>query len=104
VTWTTKIGPGPDFKVNEKWLDRVSTVLDQITSRGFHAIVNVHHDSWQWFDFTAGGANVKEIEDKFYKLWFQIGTKLACKSSLVAFEPINEAKGTTKEHADVLNR
>jgi endoglucanase len=79
-------------------------VLDQITSRGFHVIVNVHHDSWQWFDFTAGGANVKEIEDKFYRLWFQIGTKLACKSSLVSFEPINEAKGSTKADADVLNR
>lgn len=30
------------------------------------------------------------IEEKFYRLWYQIGTKLACKSSLVAFEPINE--------------
>jgi endoglucanase len=106
VTWTTKIGPGPSYTVDAKWLTRVSTVLDQITARNLSAIVNVHHDSWEWFDFTTNmsAANIKAIEDKFYALWFQIGTKLACKSSLVAFEPINEPKGTTKEHADMLNK
>jgi endoglucanase len=67
-------------------------------------LVNVHHDSWEWFDFSAPGANVQELEKKFSKLWKQIATKLACKSSMVAFEPINEAKGSTKEHADIMNR
>ncbi|KAF2436408.1 endoglucanase B [Tothia fuscella] len=104
VTWTTKIGPPPTYTVNSTWLERVSTVLDQITSRGFYAIVNVHHDSLEWFDFTAPGADVKAIEEKFYRLWYQIGEKLGCKSNLVAFEPINEPKGTTMEHADVMNR
>lgn len=47
-------------------------------------------DSWIWADVTASGANITMIEDKFYRLWYQIGTKLACKSSLVAFESINE--------------
>jgi endoglucanase len=79
-------------------------VLDQITSRGLYAIVNVHHDSWEWFDFSAPGANVPQIEAKFAALWRQIGAKLACTSSLVAFEPINEPKGSTREHAEVLNR
>jgi endoglucanase len=104
VTWTTKIGPAPAYTVDAKWLDRVATVLDQITSRGLYAIVNVHHDSWEWFDFSAPGADVTKIEAKFSKLWQQIGTKLACTSSLVAFEPINEPKGSTKQHADILNR
>jgi len=90
--------------VNATWLDRVDIVLDQITSRGLYAIVNVHHDSWEWFDFSASGSNVPELEAKFGKLWSQIGTKLACTSSLVAFESINEAKGTTKEHGDIMNR
>lgn len=35
------------------------------------------------------------IEEKFYRLWYQIGTKLACKSSLLAFEPINEPPAST---------
>jgi endoglucanase len=90
--------------VDPKWLDRVSAVVDQITSRGLYVIVNVHHDSWEWFDFSNGGANIANLEKKFSKVWSQIATKLACKSSLVAFEPINEVKGSTKEHADTMNR
>jgi endoglucanase len=104
VTWTTKIGPAPNYTINAAWLERVSTVLDQITSRGLHALVNVHHDSWEWLDWSAGGANVAELERKFGRVWAQIGAKLACKSGMVAFEPINEAKGSTHEHADVMNR
>ena len=72
------------------WLQRVSDVVDMITSQGFYTIVNVHHDSWTWADVSAPGANLTMIEEKFYRLWYQIGTKLACKGSQVAFEPINE--------------
>lgn len=106
VTWTTKIGPAPSYTVDAAWLSRVSTVIDQITSRNMSVIVNVHHDSWEWFDFTKdmSATNIAALEAKFGALWFQIGTKLACKSSLVAFEPINEPVGSTKEHADVLDK
>lgn len=44
------------------------------------------------------------IEEKFYRLWYQIGTKLACKSSLVAFESINEPPAETAEHGAEINR
>ncbi|QDS68114.1 hypothetical protein FKW77_010191 [Venturia effusa] len=106
VTWTTKIGPAPSYTVDPAWLERVSTVIDQITSRNFSVIVDVHHDSWEWFDFSkdASANNVATLSAKFSALWTQIGTKLACKSSLVAFEPINEPPGSTKEHGDVLNK
>lgn len=75
-----------------------------ITSRGLYVIVNAHHDSWIWADVSASGANYTMIEEKFYRLWYQIGTKLACKSSLVAFEPINEPPGTTADQAAELNK
>lgn len=55
-------------------------------ARGLYTIVNVHHDSWNWADVTAAGANYTEIEAKFYSLWYQIGTQLGCKSQLLAFE------------------
>jgi endoglucanase len=80
----------PTWNVDPAWLQRVSDVVDMITSQGFYTIVNVHHDSWTWADVSAPGANLTMIEEKFYRLWYQIGTKLACKGSQVAFEPINE--------------
>lgn len=88
--------------MDASWLQRVSDVIDMVTSRGLYTIVNVHHDSLLWADVTVSGANITMIQEKFYRLWYQIGTKLACKASLVAFEAINEPPGTTDAHATEL--
>ncbi|OAL05978.1 glycoside hydrolase [Phaeosphaeriaceae sp. SRC1lsM3a] len=105
VTWAYHFtSQSPDWTVDPKWLQRVEDVVDMVLSRGLYAIVNVHHDSWTWADLTKSDTNVTMVEEKMYKLWYQIGTKLACKSSLLAFEPINEIPGTTAEHGATVNR
>ena len=73
-------------------------------SRGLYTIVNVHHDASTWQDLTQANANYTAIEQQFYQLWYQIGTKLGCKSQLLAFEPINEPTGSTQQHFDELNK
>ncbi|KAL4988883.1 glycoside hydrolase superfamily [Aspergillus falconensis] len=105
VTWTHHFtGDSPDWTVDPAWLQRVSNVLDLITSRDLYAIVNVHHDSWEWADVTASGADLDLIEEKFYRLWYQIGTTLGCKSNLVAFESINEPPANTAEDGAEINK
>ncbi|KAF2109174.1 endoglucanase D precursor [Lophiotrema nucula] len=105
VTWAYHFtSQSPDWTVDPAWLQRVSDVIDMITSRGLYALVNVHHDSWVWSDYSQASANITMIEEKFYKLWYQIGTKLACKGAQVAFEPINEPPGTTAEHGAEQNK
>ncbi|KAF7548056.1 hypothetical protein G7Z17_g7305 [Cylindrodendrum hubeiense] len=99
VTWayhftgTSNEGDSPSWTVDPAWIERVYDVVDMVTSRGLYAIVNVHHDSALWADYTASNANLTMIEEKFYRLWYQIGEKFACKSSFLAFEPINEPRG-----------
>lgn len=92
------------WTVDAAWIQRVSDVIDMITSNGLYVMVNAHHDSWASFDLTTANANYTKYEDKFYSLWYQIGTKLACKSNMVAFEPLNEPAGSTAEHAAELNK
>ncbi|EMD65765.1 glycoside hydrolase family 5 protein [Bipolaris sorokiniana ND90Pr] len=105
VTWAYHFtSQGPNWTVDPAWLQRVEDVVDMVTQRGLYAIVNVHHDSWTWADLTSASTNVTALEERFSKLWLQIGTKLACKSELVAFEPINEIPGTTPEHGAIVNR
>lgn len=105
VTWAYHFsGSSPDWTIDPVWLQRVSDVIDMVTSRGLYTIVNAHHDSLTWANISAPGANYTMIEEKFYRLWRQVGTKLACKSSLVAFEPINELQGTTAAQAAELNK
>ncbi|KAF2007244.1 glycoside hydrolase family 5 protein [Amniculicola lignicola CBS 123094] len=105
VTWAYHFTSGsPSWDVDAKWLQRVEDVVDMVTQRGFYSIVNVHHDSWVWMDISQSSANITQIEEKFYRLWYQIGTKLACKGSKVAFEPINEIPGSTAEHGLEVNK
>ena len=58
-------------------------------------------DSTQWADLTQANANITMIQEKFYAGWLQIARVLACKSSLVALEPINEPPASSA--ADVAN-
>lgn len=105
VTWAYHFDTeAPDYTVNSAWLQRVSDVVDMVIERDMYVLVNVHHDSWTWADVTQASANYTQIEEKFYRLWFQIGTKLACKTSLLAYEPINEPPGTTAAHAAELRK
>lgn len=105
MTWAYHFDTeAPDYTVNPAWLQRVSDVVDMVLERDMYVLVNVHHDSWTWADVTQVNANYTQIEEKFYRLWYQIGTKLACKSSLLAYEPINEPPGTTAAHAAELKK
>ena len=105
VTWAYHFDTeAPDYIVNQAWLQRVSDVVDMVLEHDMYGLVNVHHDSWTWADVTQASANYTQIEEKFYRLWYQIGTKLACKSSLLAYEPINEPPGTTAAHAAELRK
>ena len=85
-------------------MDRVETVVDEALATGVYVIINAHHDSWIWADVTAAGANLTMIEEKFGRLWSQIATRFACKSSKLLFEPINEPPGTTQADGDELNK
>jgi endoglucanase len=105
VTWADHFVSGsPDWTVNSTWLQRVSDVVDESIAKGFYTLVNVHHDASSWANVAASGANYSAIEEQFYSLWYQIGTTLACKSSLLAFETINEPGATTQDQYDEINK
>ncbi|KAJ2986148.1 hypothetical protein NUW58_g5164 [Xylaria curta] len=97
-------GPAPGWEIDAGWLQRVSDVVDMALDAGLYVLTNVHHDSWKWADVSASGANLTEIEERMYRTWLQIGEKLGCKSSSVAFEPINEPPVETQEQAAELNK
>ena len=88
--------------MNATWLQRVEDVVDAALERGLHTIVNAHHESW--FDLPNANGNYTAIEQQFYQLWYQIGTQLGCKSSLLAFEPINEPSANTADQIAELNK
>ncbi|KAI3338757.1 putative cellulase [Ustulina deusta] len=98
------VGNSPGWEIDSDWLQRVSDVVDMALDAGLYVLTNVHHDSWQWADVSAAGANLTAIEERTYHTWLQIGEKLGCKSSSVGFEPINEPPVDTEEQAAELNK
>ncbi|KAI0836256.1 glycoside hydrolase family 5 protein [Hypoxylon sp. FL0890] len=105
VTYTDHfMGKSPDWTIDPAWLQRVSDVVDMALDRGLYVITNIHHDSWEWADVTASAVNLTMIEEKIYRSWIQIGQALGCKSSKVAFEPINEPPANTAQDGLELNK
>ncbi|KAF2970842.1 hypothetical protein GQX73_g2797 [Xylaria multiplex] len=98
------VGSSPGWEIDADWLQRVSDVVDMALDAGLYVLTNVHHDSWQWADISAAGANLTAIEERMYQTWLQIGEKLGCKSSSVGFETINEPPINTEEQAAELNK
>lgn len=82
----------------------MSDVVDAVIERDLYALVNVHHDATMWADLTAANANYSAIEEQFYRLWYQVGETLGCKSSLLAFETINEPPASTDAQYAELNK
>ncbi|KAI0414759.1 putative cellulase [Xylaria grammica] len=98
------VGASPGWEIDPDWLQRVEDVVDMALDAGLYVLTNVHHDSWQWADVSAAGANLTAIEERMYQTWLQIGEKLGCKSSSVGFETINEPPVDTEEQATELNK
>ncbi|KAI1359286.1 putative cellulase [Xylaria arbuscula] len=98
------VGSSPGWEIDPEWLQRVSDVVDAAVEAGLYVLTNVHHDSWQWADISASGANWTAIEEQMTQTWLQIGETLGCQPSSVAFEPINEPPIETEEQAAELNK
>ncbi|KAI1815828.1 glycoside hydrolase family 5 protein [Poronia punctata] len=97
-------GSSPNWEIDPDWLQRVSDVVDMAVDAGLYVLTNVHHDSWQWADVSAAGANLTAIEERMYQTWVQIGETLGCKPSTVGFEPINEPPVNDEDDAAELNK
>jgi len=78
-------------------MDRVEQVVDWALAHGFWTVLNVHHDSWQWADFTTDPDTLPERMNKFERLWIQIADRFKNKSEKLILEPLNEPVGSSSQ-------
>ena len=96
VTWVGHIGPAPDYKIEEAWLDRVAEVVGYAEAAGLNAIINMHHDgadSQFWLDIKTAAKNPdvqKQILEQVGAMWGQIADKFKDKGDFLIFEAFNE--------------
>ena len=96
VTWMGHIGAAPDYKIDEKWLNRVAEVVGYAEAAGLNVIVNMHHDgadSKNWLDIKTAAKDPavhQQILDQVGAMWGQIADKFKDKGDFLIFEAFNE--------------
>lgn len=95
VTWQDHVDD--NFVIDQKWLNRVTEVVDMSLDADFYVILNAHHDDW----YTPDEAHLPLAIEKMKTLWTQIGTHFAKYDEHLLFESMNEPRliGTGDEWA-----
>ena len=98
VTWLAKIGPAPEYKIDEKWMARVTEVVGYAYTAGFqNIIVDTHHDEdhddnhWQDLkNASKDSALNEEIKKEIKAVWGQIAANFKDYDQRLMFEGFNE--------------
>lgn len=102
VTWLGHVGPAPEYKIDDAWLNRVAEIAGYAKNAGLKAIVNIHHDGHAdqgksdehaWLD-VAAAANDSLVNDtikqRLTAMWTQIANKFKEEGDWLIFEALNE--------------
>ncbi|ORX59269.1 endoglucanase B [Piromyces finnis] len=88
TTWSGHFGDGPDYKINEQWMKRVHEIVDYALNTGGYAILNVHHETWNY----AFSSNLNNAKTVLIALWKQIASEFANYDEHLIFEGLNEPR------------
>ncbi len=108
VTWEGHFGAAAEYKIQDKWLERVKEVVDYAYAKGAYVILNMHHEEWH----TPTEENKEAACAQIAALWTQIAEYFKDYDEHLIFEGLNEPrkKGTSvewtgdKEGAEVINQ
>lgn len=109
VSWDNHVS-GPDWTIDNAWMDRVEEIVNYALDNGMYAIVNVHHNNG-WEEPTS--ANEARANDILAKLWVQIAQRFKPYGHHLIFEVMNEPHVTVNgkedwkgkpEYFEVVNR
>ncbi|OUM68196.1 glycoside hydrolase family 5 protein [Piromyces sp. E2] len=88
TTWTGHFGDAPDYKINEVWMKRVHEVVDYALNTGGYAILNIHHETWNY----AFAENVEKAKIIIRAIWTQIANEFIGYDEHLIFEGLNEPR------------
>ncbi|OUM61694.1 glycoside hydrolase family 5 protein, partial [Piromyces sp. E2] len=81
-------GEGPEYKIDDVWMKRVHEVVDYALNTGSFAILNIHHENWNY----AFSENLESAKEILEALWKQIAAEFADYDEHLIFEGMNEPR------------
>lgn len=109
VSWGNHLGPAPDYRIHDVWLDRVNEVVDYAIDNGLYVILNMHHEEWHFPSYD----NFEEANAILTSVWAQIAERFKDYDEHLIFEGMNEPRmkgtpyewnGGNAEARDVINK
>ena len=100
VSYLSKIGSAPDYKIDADWLARVKEVVDMALAEDLYVITNIHGDGYHgvtgvWL--LCDAQNQTEIKAKYKAVWQQIASTFKDYDEHLIFESMNEVFDGTYE-------
>ncbi|ONI80779.1 cellulase [Saccharothrix sp. ALI-22-I] len=92
VTWTARVGPGPDYTIDAAYLNRVKEVVRWALARDLYVMINLHHDSWQWT--WKMPTEHDQVLNQFNSIWTQLAGAFTEFGPKLTFESWNEPQFT----------
>lgn len=108
VSWAGHMGPGPDYRIEVSWMDRIQEVVDYAYNRKAYVILNLHHEDWNYPYYD----NCEAACRRMRAVWSQICGRFADYDGHLIFEAQNEPRkvgtelewnGGDEEGWDVVN-
>ena len=108
VSWVDHIMPGGEYKIEEKWMNRVQEIVDYAYSRGAYVILNTHHEGW----YDPYYENEETAAKILRGVWTHIAERFKGYDEHLIFEGMNEPRkrntslewnGGDKEGWEVVN-
>ena len=97
VSWLKMIGPAPDYKIDDAWMNRVHEVVGFAHEVGLNVIINTHHDENHgddhWLDIRRAvndNALNESIKAEIKAVWTQIANRFADCGDWLIMEGFNE--------------
>ncbi|WP_157184272.1 cellulase family glycosylhydrolase [Evansella cellulosilytica] len=91
VTFDQRMAEGPDYTIDEDFLNRVTQAVDWSLDEDLYVMINIHHDSWIWLE-----AGMHEDYDesiaRFDAIWEQLADHFKDYPMELMFESINEPR------------
>ncbi|MFG2456641.1 cellulase family glycosylhydrolase [Streptomyces sp. NPDC048523] len=88
VTWGQHEGPAPAYTLDPRFLARIKEVVDWALADGFHVLINMHGDAWQWV--LNMPAQHDAVLAQYTATWQQIAATFRDESRRLLFESVNE--------------
>ncbi|WP_160692819.1 cellulase family glycosylhydrolase [Clostridium sp. C2-6-12] len=85
-----RTGSAPEYKIDEKFLNRYAEVVKWALDENLYVMINLHHDSWNWAKQIGSESDKGASMERYKAIWTQLANYFKEYSDKVCFESLNE--------------